>query len=695
MNPTSRINVPKVNGKPPVEPQIDLDNSPSGQLYPDDEYPAGPSAGDVGRTHNSQNNGSMSPVSYTSSSSQYSYSASPVSFQPQSAPATVYSHLHNPASVPFRTAHNRLLSRQQSPVTVTPPGPTSSSQPPAHTRSHSDAQPAQQVATPNRSGTLAPIPSPTTNLSMTWGDQNLPRPTPNIFFVPRSTSSASARPSLRSNATTNGTSTPVRRLQQPTLRDIDPTVSPKRWYLEPSYFPDELVKDQNGNITAGTLEALVEHLTEDVLSKSLEAKFRETFFATCRTFADTKSVLDLLCGAYESLEPREPSDEPRELSDAEFREWRDCKLRPVQCRVLRVLAYWVTEKNMVEIEGEEQVKQLKDFLTCIRVPSPNTEDARKLLELIQARAPEQPISPSSISPTTRRRNRAIPLLRKAVKGDLLKCDAVDIAQQLTLMQYSMYQKILPQELASWSKCQDWGKPTKYTRNLVRFVQFSTRLQTLVTYAVLNTEQLSKRRDMKCRQLGNFHAVFAITEGLRAECLEKLHLTWSHVDKGQRLEQLKQLVRPTKGWASLRAAHDAIGKTKPCVPFIQLYLDVIKEMEDSDFHPDTVPSKIPATMLINFNKRQLVREWCDDALRFQNRKFQPEIEENPELMQFIEEQMDAADSCPDEWFTEKARIVRGGEDDHSDIRYVTFALLVFIREEPHGAKASFAMVLVAI
>jgi son of sevenless-like protein len=41
------------------------------------------------------------------------------------------------------------------------------------------------------------------------------------------------------------------------------------WYLRPRYPPDQIITDNEGNIRAGTLQALVEKLTVDRMSKFL------------------------------------------------------------------------------------------------------------------------------------------------------------------------------------------------------------------------------------------------------------------------------------------------------------------------------------------------------------------------------------------------------------------------------------------
>lgn len=56
-----------------------------------------------------------------------------------------------------------------------------------------------------------------------------------------------------------------------------------------------------------------------------ENSYRHAFLATFSTFTTADQLFDLLVERYEM-------DHPSELSDTEFQEWKEKKLRPVQKR---------------------------------------------------------------------------------------------------------------------------------------------------------------------------------------------------------------------------------------------------------------------------------------------------------------------------------------------------------------------------
>src|ERR1700677_4643239 len=74
-------------------------------------------------------------------------------------------------------------------------------------------------------------------------------------------------------------------------------------------------------------------------------------------------------------------------------------------------------------------------------------------------------------------------------------------------------------------------------------------------------------------LGNFQAVSAITEGLCSEYIKALDLTWANVDK-RPFRRLRDFIGPKTNFEALCTAHDALSRSKPCVPFIRTYFPTL-------------------------------------------------------------------------------------------------------------------------
>jgi len=189
--------------------------------------------------------------------------------------------------------------------------------------------------------------------------------------------------------------------------------------------------------------------------------------------------------------------------------------------------------------------------------------------------------------------------------------------------------------------------------------------------VLQGDTWTRRRELmvhfvkiseKCGHLGNFAGLSAITEGIDSEFLKPLHLTWGVVDKSRRLECLKGFVDPLDSFKTSRKAHELCGQDRPCVPFLRMYLRSIADVDES--HDVCVSTN---NSHVNFKKCQILFDLCNDALQFQHRKYDPELVENPELLQYLEEQLGMVDAYNDKWFWDKAKEVKVCEDQVSDVK----------------------------
>ena len=79
---------------------------------------------------------------------------------------------------------------------------------------------------------------------------------------------------------------------------------------------------------------------------------------------------------------------------------------------------------------------------------------------------------------------------KSHKGDLLRLDPADVAEQLCLMDYALYAKIRPQECYSWVKTQSGPTVT----NLLSFCSSHDRLAAWVKSSILSIDAVPRRAD---------------------------------------------------------------------------------------------------------------------------------------------------------------------------------------------------------
>ncbi|KAJ3505638.1 hypothetical protein NLJ89_g7311 [Agrocybe chaxingu] len=422
----------------------------------------------------------------------------------------------------------------------------------------------------------------------------------------------------------------------------------KPWYLLPQY-RDQLNEDSKGNIRTGTLEALVERLTTDVgttdPTKIAESKkFTSIFLMTFRTFTTANRLFDMLLDRF-NIQP------PKNLTDPERKDWKANLCLPVQRRVLDVLTVWLEDHRLLEEEPYIS-KHLTEFLNAIDGP-PLYLTATAILKSLERLTFTVPSSSTTTSPKKSRKS-------KAHKNDLLKIDPSDVAEQLTVLESSLYMKITPQECLTYAKTQSGGAVAK----LSDFIGTHDKLGAWVKLSVLNLDTLVKRAETvdfwikvaeKCRVLNNFASMSSIIIALSSVVISRLHVTWGHVGRKSQLDVLLRYNEPTGGFAGYRQLlNTAEG---PCVPFITMFLtDIIHAYEQFDSQEGGQ---------IYFFQRARWHEIITKMLKFQSRPYCLPASES--TMNFIEGHLRDGNQRDQNWYWNRSQELQHSELAHADIR----------------------------
>jgi son of sevenless-like protein len=287
------------------------------------------------------------------------------------------------------------------------------------------------------------------------------------------------------------------------------------WYLKQRHGGEEIKLDFDGTVKAGTLPALVEHLVVDPLRESWfgssqlplsdlfasgasqQEIFRRAFLVTFRTFATATEVFDLLISQYEL-------DVSPNLSEEEFEQWKREKLRPTQKRVLTVLTMWLEEYDLLN-QDPEVAPKLQDFLALVISPPTLALTAKHMLRslerlvsfgriitftplfLISFQTFAEPTSLETIVLSSKK-------WKKVRKGDgleLVRMDALELAQHLSLFESEPYRKIRPQECFLWSKI----KEGEVVKNIQAFCATHNKLADWVKCSILEVSTLGKRANV--------------------------------------------------------------------------------------------------------------------------------------------------------------------------------------------------------
>jgi len=392
-------------------------------------------------------------------------------------------------------------------------------------------------------------------------------------------------------------------------------------------------------IKGATLVKLVERLTYHVYATPM---FMKTFLTTYRSFCTPTELLDLLIERFHIPDPESILERAEEL-DQEISD-KSCKMRlaqdikrfrkeysqPVQFRVLNVLKHWVDKYFYDFSDDTDLLQKLTSFLDEISGKSMKrwVEGIRRRLDNVEAA--KEIVFDFDRSP---------PQLETHIKNpqedwpELLTYHPIEIARQLTLIEFQYYKAVKPSELVDLA----WISQDKDKRspNLLRMVRHTTNFTRYLEKTILETENAEERVAVIKRILeimlvlqehNNFNGVLAISSALNSSAVHRLVAT------KEKLES--HLLKALEDATSLVADHYKLYLEKlrsinpPCVPFFGQYQSYILFLEEGN------PDFLHNSDLINFSKRRKVAEIISEIQQYQNEPYC--LFPYPKLRQFLEE-----------------------------------------------------------
>lgn len=342
---------------------------------------------------------------------------------------------------------------------------------------------------------------------------------------------------------------------------------------------DDLTFNKDGQITGGTLAALVEKLT--VHDSTPDAVFVATFYLTFRLFATPKEFAEALVKRFESVS---------EASGA----------MPVRLRVYNVFKGWMEShwRQSQDYDALEVIRVFGETILSAALPAA----AKRLLDLAEKVSdmdgplvprfvcsmgktasssatyslPETPIPSPAIS-----RSQINALKNSLAPGgmsvSILDFEPMELARQFTLKESRMFCSIRPEELIA----QEWTKKKdSLAVNVLGMSSLSTDLAHLVAETILDVQDIKKRAVVikqwikiadRCLELNNYDSLMAIMCTMNTSTIGRLKKTWELVSfkTKQALDNLRAVIDVSKNHAVLRAR--LRGHVPPCLPFLGTYL----------------------------------------------------------------------------------------------------------------------------
>ncbi|ODM97917.1 Protein son of sevenless [Orchesella cincta] len=415
---------------------------------------------------------------------------------------------------------------------------------------------------------------------------------------------------------------------------------------------DNIIFDKdNGNhflIKGATLLKLIERLTHH---QYFDPNFINTFLTTYRSFCSPHEFLRLLMDRFDIPDPEFPQDESESIHTREMmKRFRKEYRRHVKLRVLNVMKQWVLH-HFYDFERLPTLQaDLEYFLD-------NTDDSkRSIFESVKkclrkavenSNSEQERMYPAVKSPPPIEYHIRCPMS----EWNILTLHPIEIARQLTLLEFDYYRTVKPSELVG----SVWTKKNKeeLSPNLLKMIKHTTNVTRWFERTIVDAENIDERVAIVSRileimivmlELNNFNGVLAVVSAMGSASVHRLSLTQG-VSNVLLTNLRSVLIRNTLGYvplklkSALEEAQDLQNDhykryqeklrsiNPPCVPFFGMYLTNILHIEEGNL------DFLPNTDLINFGKRRKVAEITSEIRQFQYSHYCFSVE--PKIREFIE------------------------------------------------------------
>ncbi|XP_044717902.1 rasGEF domain-containing protein [Hirsutella rhossiliensis] len=330
-------------------------------------------------------------------------------------------------------------------------------------------------------------------------------------------------------------------------------------------YAHELMFNKEGQVTGGSLPALVERLTTH--ESTPDAAFVSTFYLTFRLFCTPVKLTQTLIERFEYVGESPHMSAPVRLRVYNaFKGWLESHWREQTDRAALKLIISFAEERLGAVLPTagprllELAKRVSEHgLLVPRLVSSMGKTNTAIAQYVPADTPlPQPVISKSQLHT----------LNSFKAGGstptLLDFEPLELARQLIIRQMAIFCSILPEELLASQWMKNGGAEA---RNVKAMSSLSTDLSNLVAETILQHHEIKKRAAVikqwikiahHCLELHNYDGLIAIVCSLNSSTISRLRKTWDSISfkHKEMLRAMQEIVEPSQNHKVLRTRlHD--------------------------------------------------------------------------------------------------------------------------------------------
>jgi hypothetical protein len=384
------------------------------------------------------------------------------------------------------------------------------------------------------------------------------------------------------------------------------------WYLQLDH-QYELAFDSKGHFRGGTFRALVERLTQhDITYRS----FNSTFLLTYTSFASAQELFQELVSNRYDIKP------PAGLTSEEMSLWVDRKQRPIRVKVANILNNWLDEFWFEDCLSKPIKILLASMLAFAeRLNTDNMPNHETITELIEDKLTNNTSRGKKITIAGNPPTPIVP--RNFKKAKITDIDPLEVARQLTIKEYKIFEKIQPSELLRKKQRKALRTISEEIQFVDAFVSNSNELTNWVAQVILHSTEAKKRGQAikffvqvadQCRKLNNFSSMMAIISALYSATIHRMKQTWATVSTRthETLESMNRLMNTAQNFADYRNTLKTI--VPPAIPFFGVYAGDLAAFAQQ-------PEDRRNNSVIAFTKIQMrAADVIRDITRFQDHRY---------------------------------------------------------------------------